>query len=133
MSTKSIERKAFILARREAHQRALETLHAMPDKANGLKMWRALRKLETLANAHATYYCNGRNGSGFEYGAENWENFLTLLMPQVEKIFGHVPKGFFVNGDARGHALKLDSEKVKIPDGMETDWGRDGILAAMID
>ena len=125
--------------RRTAHHNALETLRAPTCKANGLSLWRKLRRLENIANGGATAYCNGEiytHGAAlynFRRDETAWHRFSSFIRNQVGAIFGHIPEGFFVNGDPRGHALKLDSEQVTIPEGMETDWGRDGILAAEID
>ena len=58
---------------------------------------------------------------------------------KIAKIFGGtIPEGVFINSDPRGHALKLDcgdagQPGVTIPEGMEKDWGGNGILAAEID
>lgn len=52
---------------------------------------------------------------------------------ELAKIFGgKIPVGVFINGDPRGHMLKLDNDGRAIPEGMQTDWGGNGILAVEI-
>ena len=138
MKTDKAQKQLHLQARRDAHNTALASLAT--NGKEGLKIWRALRKLEGIAHRHAEAYCNGdvaliNSGTHFDYrnDEEAWSNFSAYVKAEAVKIFGHVPEGFFINGDARGHSLKLDAERVKIPEGMETDWGGDGILAAVIE
>lgn len=124
-TTEKDERAAWIQRRRENHHKALESLatNGIP----GLKLWRKLRRIENRAHGFATAYCNGRIDS------DDWELFQQEFTQSVKEAFGQLPPGFFINSDPRGHALKLDNEKVEIPEGMEKDWGGYGILAAEVD
>lgn len=124
MQTDKSERQAWLQRRRENHHKALESL-AVNGKS-GLKLWRKLRRIEKRANSFATAYCNGSIDS------DDWDVFRQEFEESVEDTFGQLPQGFFVNSDPRGYALKLDNEQVQIPQGMETDWGGYGILAAEI-
>jgi len=147
------EKLLRIDSRRKAHNAALSMLHASPitgydetdqHEKRGLKMWRKLRQLEQLAHRGATAYCNGESVMAPHHEAlterrydfrteENaWEDFSTMIRKKAAVVFGHMIHGFFVNGDPRGYALKLDPEKCTIPPGMEKDWGGYGILAAEI-
>jgi hypothetical protein len=109
---------------RIAHHAALVSLHADPSTADGLKMWRALRRLESLAHRTAEGYCNGTTSD--DEVQETWAKVKTGLA----RVFGGaIPAGISYNLDPRGYALKLANP----PEGMHTDWGRDGILAATID
>lgn len=129
---------------RTAHHRALETLRAPSCQLSGLQLWRKLVNLERLCHAGATAYCNGENirlvwplfgPRDYDFrtdGYRAWEQLSSVARDCVRNVFGHIPQGFFLNGDARGHTLKLDPDKVAIPQGMQTDWGRNGILAAQI-
>lgn len=144
-------------SRRKAHHAALSSLHASPlpdlteshyeaaflmkraHETRGLAMWRKLRTLEQLAHRGAEAYCNGerlnlRPGTSFDFRADEdaWSQFCECVKGEAMKVFGEIPDGFYVNGDARGMALCLDAEKVKIPDGMATNWGGDGLIAADI-
>ena len=128
---------------RAQHHRSLETLRAESCTLSGLQLWRKLVQLEKLAHAGATASCNGENirifwplfgprDYDFQSDENAWENLCKVAVDCVRNVFGRVPDGFFVNGDARGYALKLDPDKTTIPAGMHTDWGRNGILAAEI-
>jgi hypothetical protein len=107
-------------------------------------LYRKLRRIEALANRAATAQCNGEayqgqpfrpdwhaDGSeGTEENPTQWEVFSDSIRAKVAKVFGgKLPAGFRFNQDPRGYALKLDNEKVKLPQGMYTDWGGYGILA----
>ena len=138
-------------SRRKAHNAALSRLHDSPLKAGethetrGLKMWRKLRRIEAVAHDAATAQCNGETIAAphhealtvrcYDFRADEtaWNDFSTMIRKKVATVFGHMIHGFFVNGDARDYALKLDPEKCTVPKGMVTDWGRYGILAAEID
>lgn len=88
----------------------------------------ALRRLELRAHRNAEYFCNGRRPSGRQYRIDDWDAFTTRLRANVTALFGNKIPGLRVNGDARGHALKIDCQKGLVPDGMETDAGHYGIL-----
>lgn len=132
-------------ARRKAHHCALSSLHAslLPTQeeheTRGLSMWRKLRRIEALAHDAATAQCNGeRYGSqpyreDDETGDSPLDVFFDGIRADVARVFGGVlPDGFRINHDPRGYALLLSSEKVTIQQGMQTNWGGDGILAAEI-
>lgn len=136
--------KEVLQRARIAHHRALETLRHESCQKSGIQLWRKLVELETLAHAGATANCNGENirlvwplfgprDYDFRSDENAWDALCCVARDCVRNVFGTVPAGFFVNGDARGYALKLDPEKCTVPAGMETDWGRNGILAARID
>lgn len=58
------ERQQALEQRRARHHQALASLHANPAAANGLQMWRALRRLEKTISDAATAQCNAaRYGS----------------------------------------------------------------------
>ena len=138
------QRKAQFDRERLSHHRALESLRADTCTLSGVQLWRKLRALETMAHACATAYCNGERVRvswpnipkiPFEYNfrdSDQWENVVSHVRDCVRQIFGRVPHGFFVNADARGYALKIDPDAATVPEGMHTDWGRNGILGAEI-
>lgn len=141
-------RKAAIERERIAHHRALETLRSPDCELSGLQLWRKLRRLEQLAHACTEAYCNGEriqirwpigpkdrelNLREFDFrDSDCWDQCCECVRDCVRQIFGQIPDGFYVNGDARGSALKLDPDKVTIPQGMHRDLGGNGILAAEI-
>ncbi len=128
---------------RVAHHRALEKLRAENCALSGLQIWRKLVDLERLAHAAAEASCNGENirlvwplfgprDYDFSTDEKAWDNLCSVATDCVRNVFGCVPAGFIVNGDARGYALKIDGDSGAVPAGMHTDWGRNGILAAQI-
>lgn len=136
--------KEVLTRYRIAHHRALETLRAPECDKSGIQLWRKLVEVERMAHAGATAYCNGERirlswplfgVREYDFHADEnaWENLCSVATDCVRNIFGHVPPGFFVNGDARGYALKLDPDSTAIPQGMHADMGGNGILAARID
>jgi hypothetical protein len=137
------DKKALLAERRARHHRALETLRAPSCELSGLQIWRKLSQIESIAHNCTEAACNGERVRvtwpvtglveyDFRNNPEDIEHVESRVRDCVRSIFGQVPDGFFLNQDARGSALKLDSDKVTIPDGMQTDWGSDGILAAEI-
>ena len=123
------ETAAWVARRRAAHHSALTTLAADPAKADGLTLWRGLRWIKKHAERIILDYSNGTGG----VTTDNIQEKLDPIREAVRKVFGQTPKGFFVNTDPRGYALKIDPDKGTVPEGMATDWGRYGLLAAEID
>jgi hypothetical protein len=136
-----------IQSARARHHAALVTLYTGKGPApSGLSLWRKLRRLESEAHDSATAQCNGAaygtqpfrpdhlpDGSeGTEENPTPWETYAGTVRARVAKIFGKVPPGFRFNLDARGYALKIDPDKGPVPEGMQTDWGGNGLLAASI-
>lgn len=135
------------LRRRALHHAALAQLSTLPN-ADGLKMWRKLRKIESEAHDAATAQCNDAaygsqpfrkdclpDGSeGTEEQPTPWNIYSDSVRARVAAVFGKLPAGFRFNQDPRGYALKIDKDTGGvIPDGMVTDWGGYGLLAADID
>ena len=129
ITTEKDERAAWIQKRRVAHHKALETLaYQVGCEAPGLALWRQLRRIESWLSVYSVQHCNG------DIDGDKWEEIKQQGRNRLFKVFGgRIPEGVFINSDPRGHALKLDSDKVSVPQGMERDWGGDGILAAEID
>lgn len=127
--------KQHIIRERLAHHAALETLRAAGCTTSGIDLWRKLCRIERQAHNATTAQCNGAAyGSQPFREEEAWEEFVGEIKRKVAAVFGHsgTLPGFFVNGDARGMALKLDPERCTIPHGMCSDMGGYGILAAEI-
>lgn len=126
---------------RVAHHEALERIFNGHQLKSGLQIWRALRKIECDANRAAIAYCNGesfslvRGSYVFDFtkdATEAWELLSGYITSRVVGVLGILPAGFFVNGDPRGYALKIDPENGTVPPGMHKDWGGYGILAPEI-
>lgn len=123
------ERAAWAQRRRINHHKALETLaYQVGCETPGLALWRQLRRIETWFTVYSERYCNG------DIDTDGFEQVKNQARNRLSRVFGgRIPDGVFLNSDPRGYALKLDNEKVQIPQGMDTDWGGYGILAAEID
>ena len=104
------------------HLAALAALAGRP-AAEGATVYNALRRLEKRACRANTDACNT------PAGAEAQDGEHAAVLAGVREILGRIPRGFFVNGDPRGYALKIDNEKTTIPAGIQTDWGGYGCLA----
>lgn len=117
-----------------AHYETCERLGAYLGMKNpdGKKISVALWKAERIAHDMAEKAC-----SEPVTDAEVMEAH-SRSMAIVKLALGAFPPGFFVNGDPRGYALKIDSEQ---PDGqalieavkLHTDMGGYGILSPEID
>jgi len=102
---------------------------ATPD---GKKISVALWKAEKMASDASAKYCNG------DMEHDQWEREKDKARDTVRAMLGKLPPGFFVNGDPRGYALKIDNddpagraliEAVKL----HTDMGGYGIFSPEID
>lgn len=143
-SITDMKTKPHVIRARAAHYSALETLN--PGKP-GIQIWRKLRRIESEAHDSTTAQCNGaayagqpfRPGwhpDGSEGTPENptpWEIYHASVLARVAAVFGGtLPAGFLFNTDCRGYALKLDPERVTLPEGIHRDAGGYGILAPEI-
>lgn len=126
----------------EAIRRHGETLLAAFPNAtekDPITLCKKLRRIETTAHRGATDYCNG------ELTSDGWDRLSSRMLARVGGLLGLDAAGLqmahvFINGDARGYALKLDSDgdwfkdwqanryKTQQPP-LYTDWGGYGILA----
>lgn len=130
--TKVERRQAWL----EAHYRRCEELAMLTSgkKLAGDMVSLELFKLEKVAHAGATAWCNGECfeawGRKFDFRSDETasERFTAKVREGVARILGAVPEGFFFNGDARGHALKIEAGN-SMPEGWPTDWGQDYILS----
>lgn len=121
MSPKKLAEMTAIQKAREAHHKALERLARK--KGQGLAIWRRLRRLEARASEITMAVCNG------EILWVDADAILDGMAASVEEVLGRKVKGFFVNRDPRGYALKLDSAKDY---GLHRDFGGYQILAPEI-
>lgn len=98
---------------------------------DGKKISVALFKVERYTSHAAVRYCNG------EISTERWEYDCGQARQAVESILGTRPPGFFVNGDPRGYALKIDNETPEgqlliATVGLQRDLGGFGLLSPQI-
>jgi hypothetical protein len=100
--------------------------------ADPVKLSKQVHAIEVKAHKLATDYCNGENG----VDSETWEPLTDKILDRLDKILNFRAQNIpvFVNGDARGYALKIDDEYVrKYGLKIHTDWGGYGILAPEFD
>ena len=108
------------------HLAALAALAGRPD-AEGITVYNALRRLEKRAERANLAACNTPEGAEAQGGEHE------AVAAGVRRVLGYLPRGFFVNGDPRGYALKIDNEKATVPSGIQKDWGGYGCLAPTFD
>lgn len=132
---KTNERKELLNRRRNAHHAALASL--IPGKVTkpgqacvGALLYRELVRIERVAARVILDYCNGDRG----IGQAQLDAACDAARQRAAVVFGgKLPAGFIINRDPRGHVLKIDPDAGGIvPEGMERDWGGNGILAAEI-
>jgi len=116
----------------EQHYKTLEQLavHCGINEPNGKKLSVKLLKIERLAHKLAESWCNG------EIDENVWSDLQDRTTNEVQELFNHKLKGFFVNSDPRGHTLKIDdqvnNELVELGIKLNRDWGGYGLLAPEI-
>ena len=96
------------------------------------KLARRIHRLEIKAHRLATDYCNGENG----VNTDTWDEKTLPVMKALDKILHYTRLSIpvYLNGDARGYALKIDSDYVRNNNmQIHTDWGGYGILAPEFD
>lgn len=92
---------------------------------DAVQLCKKLRSLEVKAHKLSTDYCNGENG----IDSENWDDKCQPIIKQVKKILNCTDSfPIFINGDARGYALKIRAQEAEKLD-IYKDWGGYGILA----
>lgn len=131
MSTKK-ERRTQQLNRHYAALVKLAVVCGLKD-INGKRLSSKLRAIEQAAHKEAEDYCNGVISS-----SDEWQQRTVIHMEKVQALFNNKLNGLFINGDARGYALKIDSDLLTpgglyADTGLQTDWGGYGLLAPEID
>lgn len=116
--------KDLVDRQRAEHHEALKQMLPSGDLRTGLTLWRKLRRIEKAAHSMAEFHCN----TGLSEQAIDDE--IGKFKRMVLDVFGYLPKGFFINLDPRGYALKLEAGSV--PYKLYEDWGRYQILAPEI-
>lgn len=98
-----------------------------------VKIAKRVHSLEVKAHRLATDYCNG------DIDGDKWDTETEKILNSLDKILNFKYQGVpvFVNGDARGYALKVESDFIKgycsTVGRIHTDWGGYGILAPEFD
>lgn len=124
------ERKQQLL---ESHYKALENLAELcgvelSERITGKKLSNTLRTMEAEIYKPILDDCNGEYKGNIKIALDHMEQ-------QVQLLFNNNLKGFFINTDPRGYALKI-SDKVMNNEyfntGLQRDWGGYGLLAPEI-
>lgn len=143
------ERKAAELLEHYARCEALARhLGALPEsKIDGKRISSQLFRVEREAHQAMEHICSYpepffsplfKREWDFNGADENLvDEFKAIIAERVAATLGKLPPAFFVNGDPRGYALKIDNDK---PEGkalieavkLHTDWGGYGILSPEI-
>jgi hypothetical protein len=122
--------KQRMTERIEKHGNDLNRIFNLNDDPT--KTAKMIHRFEAKAHQLATDYCNGENG----IDSETWEPAADKILDALDKKINFKKAGIpvFLNGDARGYALKIDDEYVRNNNlEIHKDWGGYGILAPELD
>ncbi len=130
-----LNRRERYAAQLLAHYATCErlALYLGMENPDGKKISTALWKAEKLGAVRAVRMCND---PVYNDGSQQLDKKAVVAM--VKKALGIVPPGFFVNGDPRGYALKIDNDTAEgaaliSAAGLHRDMGGYGILSPEID
>lgn len=116
-----MSKKEILYKRIDQHGQNLNDI--FDTEYDNITLCKKLFKLENKAHNLATLYCNGVINS------EEWEDETIEVSSKVESILNIVDDDvFFINGDARGYALKL-CEEFSRDKNISKDWGGYGLIA----
>ena len=94
-----------MMKRIESHGNTLLVIFPDATEQDPVKLSKMLRRLEVKARREAEAYCNGR------ITCDQWELTLNDILAKLNSVLRPTgAEGVFINADARGYALKLDSE-----------------------
>lgn len=135
-TVKALPKKIVMYQQIEQHGKNLNAI--FNTGLDPVVLCKKLHALEAKAHKLAIDYCNGENG----VNTDNWEEKCTPIMQQVYKLLNNgiynndrphqkrVP--VYLNGDARGYALKINDAYTKMlreaGKPLHTDFGGYGII-----
>ena len=123
--------KDKLYSRITKHGQDLKAVFNLDQDIDPVKLCKRLLRLENKAHKLAVDFCNG------VIDQLEWDQKADQILTKVETIL-KVPTGrgiinkkvLFLNGDARGYALKIDDEYLKNNNfNIHRDWGGYGIIA----
>jgi hypothetical protein len=88
---------------RVKHGQDLKTVFNLDPNTDPVQLSKRLFRLENKAHRLALDFCNGN------IDQLTWDNEASKILDKVQAIFKN-KKNIFVNGDARGYALKIDDD-----------------------
>jgi hypothetical protein len=102
----------------------METLYGLSgNNGNRVEIYKKLRKLELKATRLSVMCCNGK------ITTDEMSIKVIPIEKEVKKLLPDI-KGFFIDDDCLGYALKIESEiKRKFYPDLRNDLGGHGILA----
>ena len=126
-----MNQKEILYSRITTHGQNLKAMFNLNRDIDPVKLCKRLLRLEKKAHKLAVDFCNG------VIDQLEWDQKADQILTKVETIL-KVPTGrgiinkkvLFLNGDARGYALKIDDEYLKNNNfNIHRDWGGYGIIA----
>ncbi|MCP3975942.1 MAG: hypothetical protein GY720_15785 [bacterium] len=102
-----------------AHGEDLQRIFPAAAGDDPLTLCKRLRRVETEAHHDATQNCNVGMPEGWRDRHEG----------RAQRLLGDTEGRIWVNGDARGYALKMD---LREGERLATDWGGYGLIAPEI-
>mgnify|MGYP005828609177 FL=1 len=105
----------------ETHGNDLKRIFNIED-IDSIELCKKLFRLENKAHQFATEHCN------YGYSDQEFDAFEDEVLNKVAKILNCEKDIMFLNGDARGYALKFHTDFSRDKN-MYRDWGGYGIVA----
>ena len=116
-------KKEVLYSRITKHGQNLKAAFNLDQNIDPVKLCKRLFRLENKAHKLALDFCNG------EIDQLEWDQKADKILTKVEAILKN-KKVLFLNGDARGYALKIDDEYIRNNNlNIHRDWGGYGIVA----
>ena len=118
-----MNKKDKLYSRITKHGQDLKAVFNLDQDIDPVKLCKRLFRLENKAHKLAVDFCNG------VIDQLEWDKKADQILTKVETILKN-KKVLFLNGDARGYALKIDDEYLKNNNfNIHRDWGGYGIIA----
>ena len=122
-NNKYMNKKEMLYLRITKHGQDLKAVFNLDQDIDPVKLCKRLFRLENKAHKLALDFCNG------EIDQLEWDQKADKILTKVEAILKN-KKVLFLNGDARGYALKIDDGYIRNNNlNIHKDWGGYGIVA----
>ena len=116
-------KKIWLYHKIEKHGQNLKAVFNLDHNIDPVKLCKRLFRLENKAHKLALDFCNGK------IDQLEWDQKADKILTKVEAILKN-KKVLFLNGDARGYALKIDDGYIRNNNlNIHRDWGGYGIVA----
>ena len=122
------KKKIWLYHKIENHGENLKAMFNLDQNIDPVKLCKRLLRLENKAHKLAVDYCNG------DIYADDYDHETNKILTKVETILNNnylrANNIIFMNGDARGYALKINDEYLKNNNfKIHRDMGGYGIIA----